>query len=118
MHSPLGPCHSSPSVPSYLRPTAAHMARASRNGPLESHAEESDMKKSINGSGKKKGGNVFSRIGSTLLAPTAAFVARVTGRNDPSKKGEYMYMCAVNVCMRQCAAMVWLKGTCCSRYTY
>ncbi|GFR45842.1 hypothetical protein Agub_g7208, partial [Astrephomene gubernaculifera] len=71
---------SSAAVPSYLRPTAAHKARSTK---------EADSPKSPSLAAvpeeRQRRDNVFSRVASTLLAPTQAFVARVTGRGEDSK---------------------------------
>lgn len=98
----LGTCHSSPAlplgsaphVPSYLRPTAAHSARtAAVQQGLSGEASATSLaattmlpQASLAGEKKKKRG-LFARLGSTLMAPTAAFVARMTGKADPTLKG-------------------------------
>ncbi|KAG2481943.1 hypothetical protein HYH03_019097 [Edaphochlamys debaryana] len=83
------PTSTSHSVPSYLRPTAAHKARTSKEvesmaalaspgGALAPVPEEQSRR-------QQRRRNLFSRMASTLLAPTQAFVARVTGRSEDVK---------------------------------
>lgn len=73
-------------VPSYLRPTAAHKARTSTEDSsvlispcsyLPPVTEE--PRRSM------RSRNLLARMASTLLVPTKAFVARVTGRNEDQK---------------------------------
>ncbi|GLC46506.1 hypothetical protein PLESTB_000334200 [Pleodorina starrii] len=70
------------SSPSYLRPTAAHKARVSKieTEPINLAPVQEDSHE------QRKRRTLFSRMASTLLAPTQAFVARVTGREEAKSK--------------------------------
>ncbi|KXZ43065.1 hypothetical protein GPECTOR_105g97 [Gonium pectorale] len=77
---------SAKSTPHYLRPTAAHRARTTKEdspGPLPSVPEEQQHGRA--GQDLRRSRSLFDRMASTLLAPTQAFVARVTGRSEEMK---------------------------------
>lgn len=74
--------------PSYLKPTAAHKARISKD--VEVNASVNLTSVPENTLQQRKRRTLFSRMASTLLVPTQAFVMRVTGRSEEvkAKRGE------------------------------
>lgn len=68
--------HVKDDTPSYLRPTKSSVIKTQAVNVAAAPQQEN----------KGKGGGFFSKLGSTFLQPTAAFLARVTGRktNDVS----------------------------------
>eukprot|EP00198_Chlamydomonas_reinhardtii_P014241 XP_001703578.1 predicted protein [Chlamydomonas reinhardtii] len=73
-------------VPSYLRPTAAHKLRTSMaESPLSPSALAPVPEDPATERQNRRRKNLFARMASTLLAPTQAFVARVTGRKEEER---------------------------------
>ncbi|KAG2425232.1 hypothetical protein HXX76_013817 [Chlamydomonas incerta] len=73
-------------VPSYLRPTAAHKLRTSTaESPLSPTALAPVPEDPAAERQNRRRKNLFARMASTLLAPTQAFVARVTGRKEEER---------------------------------
>ncbi|GLI66600.1 hypothetical protein VaNZ11_010521, partial [Volvox africanus] len=81
--SPRIPSPSSGSTPSYLRPTAAHKARVSKDAEASASSNLAPVQEDTPEQRKRR--TLFSRMASTFLAPTQAFVARVTGRSEEAK---------------------------------
>lgn len=89
--SGLSPRHDGMDTPSYLRPTASHQARSKVGGPLadpQAPPAQQQQQQQAPGSADKKKKNMLARLGSTLLAPTSAFLARVTGKKDRQVREE------------------------------
>ncbi len=99
-------------VPSYLRPTAAHKARTSTEDTsvlISPCSYLPPVTEEPRRSARSR--NLLARMASTLLVPTKAFVARVTGRNEEQKAktgepvcNDSLPVAATPTCCSSCAS--------------